>query len=183
MNMDKMTIKLRSAIAEADRLAGLRSNAEVTTEHLVLALLGQEDGILTSILERVSVSPHIVEGRFEKRPIGSAKHTVHPPSARSAECLQNQLYAATTIAGEFKDEYLSAEHVLLAIIRDNSAASGIFKELGLTNENVMQALQAIRGNTRIDSEDPESRYEALEVLQGSDTACPKRKARSGNRTG
>jgi len=50
----------------------------------------------------------------------------------------------------------------LAIIRDNSAASGIFKELGLTNENVMQALQAIRGNTRIDSEDPESRYEALE---------------------
>ncbi len=162
MNMDKMTIKLRSAIAEADRLAGLRSNAEVTTEHLVLALLGQEDGILTSILERVGVSPHIVEERFEKAADRLSKAYGASAKRSISGVLANQLYAATTIAGEFKDEYLSAEHVLLAIIRDNSAASGIFKELGLTNENVMQALQAIRGNTRIDSEDPESRYEALE---------------------
>ncbi|NLZ77261.1 MAG: AAA family ATPase, partial [Spirochaetales bacterium] len=162
MNMDKMTIRLRQAIAEADRLAGLRSNAEVAGEHLVLAFLGQEDGILASILERVGISPRTVEERFEEAADRLSK--AYGGSARRSisGVLANQLHAATTIAGEFKDEYLSAEHVLLAILRDDSTASRIFKELGLTEENVMQALQAIRGNTRIDSEDPESRYEALE---------------------
>lgn len=157
-----MTIKMRSAIAEADRLAAARSNAEVTTEHLILALLDQEEGILSSILERVGISQRSVEERFEEAASKLSKAYGSTTKRSISGTLANQLYAATSIASEFKDQYLSAEHVLLSIIRDNSGASRILKELGLSEENVMQALQAIRGNTRIDSEDPESQYEALE---------------------
>ncbi|MFA5698708.1 MAG: ATP-dependent chaperone ClpB [Sphaerochaeta sp.] len=162
MNIDQMTIKLRSAISEADRLAAVHANAEITSEHLILALLQQEEGILPSVFERIGISPRVVEERFEDAITRLSK--VHGSSAKRSlsGVLANQLHDATAIATEFKDQYLAAEHVLLAIVRSKSNASTIFSELGITNENIMQALVAIRGNTRIESEDPESQYEALE---------------------
>ncbi len=74
----------------------------------------------------------------------------------------NQLYAADKIASDFKDQYLSAEHFLLAVLEDASEASKALKALGVTKDALMQALQTIRGNQTIQSEDPESRYQALE---------------------
>ncbi|NLA98888.1 MAG: AAA domain-containing protein, partial [Spirochaetales bacterium] len=76
--------------------------------------------------------------------------------------LGGQLYAADKVALEFKDQYLSAEHVLLAVLDDGSQVGKALKSLGLTKDSVMQALQTIRGNQSIQSEDPESRYQALE---------------------
>ncbi|MGE4585403.1 MAG: ATP-dependent chaperone ClpB [Sphaerochaeta sp.] len=162
MNIDKMTIKLRQAIGDADILANEKGNAEIATEHLLLALLAQKEGLLPPLLERVGVPARMVTTRLEelvdKLPKAYGGNAQRSLSAQ----LGNQLYAADKIAGEFKDQYLSAEHVLLAILDDDSQAGKALKNLGVTKDAIMQALQSIRGNQTIQSEDPESRYQALE---------------------
>ncbi|HKL59114.1 MAG TPA: ATP-dependent chaperone ClpB [Sphaerochaeta sp.] len=162
MNIDKMTIKLRQAVGDADILANEKGSAEITSEHLLLALLSQKEGLLSPLFERLGVPPKQVQTALEdlanklpKAYGGSVNRTI-------SAALGNQLYAADKIAAEFKDEFLSAEHILLAIIDDSCPSSKALKNLGVTRPLVMQALQSIRGNQTIDSEDPESRYQALE---------------------
>lgn len=162
MNIDKMTIKLRQAVGDADILANERGSAEITSEHLLLALLNQKEGLLSPLFERLGVPPKQIQVALEeladalpKAYGGSVKRTV-------SAALGNQLYAADKIASEFKDEFLSAEHILLAILDDPCPASKALKRLGVTRDGIMQALQSIRGNQTIDSEDPESRYQSLE---------------------
>ncbi|HKL57579.1 MAG TPA: ATP-dependent chaperone ClpB [Sphaerochaeta sp.] len=162
MNIDKMTIKLRQAVGDADILANEKGSAEITSEHLLLALLTQKEGLLSPLFERLGVPPKQVQASLEelanrlpKAYGGSVKRTI-------SAALGNQLYAADKIAAEFKDEFLSAEHILLAILDDSCPASKTMKSLGVTRDGIMQALQSIRGNQSIDSEDPESRYQALE---------------------
>ena len=162
MNSDKMTIKLRQAIGDADMLAHDRGKAEVTTEHLLLALLSQKEGLLPPLFERLGVPAQLVVNKLtelvDKLPKAYGGSVQRSLSAQ----LGNQLYAADKIAADFKDQYLSAEHVLLAVLDDGSAAGKALKSLGVSKEAVMQALQSIRGNQSIQSEDPESRYQALE---------------------
>lgn len=162
MNSDKMTIKLRQAIGDADMLAHDRGNAEITSEHLLLALLSQKEGLLPPLFERLGVPSQLVVNKLtelvEKLPKAYGASAQRSLSAQ----LGNQLYAAEKIAADFKDQYLSAEHVLLAILEDGSAAGKALKSLGVSKDSVMQALQTIRGNQSIQSEDPESRYQALE---------------------
>jgi ATP-dependent Clp protease ATP-binding subunit ClpB len=157
-----MTIKLRQAIGDADMLAHDRGNAEVTTEHLLLALLSQKEGLLPPLFERLGVPAQMIVNKItelvDKLPKAYGASAQRSVSAQ----LGNQLYAADKIASEFKDQYLSAEHVLLAVLEDGSAAGKALKSLGVSKDAVMQALQSIRGNQSIQSEDPESRYQALE---------------------
>ena len=162
MNIDKMTIKLRQAVGDADILANERGSAEITSEHLLLALLNQKEGLLSPLFERLGVPPRQIQvaledlaDRLPKAYGGSVKRSI-------SAALGNQLYAADKIASEFKDEFLSAEHILLAILDDACPASKALKNLGVTRDGIMQALQSIRGNQTIDNEDPESRYQALE---------------------
>ena len=163
MNIDKMTIKLRQAIGDADALANTHGNAEVSSEHLLAALLSQKEGVLIPLFERIGIPPSQVlsktEAMIDRLPKaygGSVKRSI------SAQ-LGNQLYEADKIAADFKDQYLSGEHFLLALIDDaSSALARELKALGLDKDAAMQALVAIRGNQSITSEDPESQYEALE---------------------
>lgn len=162
MNIDTMTIKLRQALSDADVLANEHGNAEITTEHLILALLDQKEGLLPPLLERLGVPLKQVKEKIEdlvnRLPKAYGSNVQRSLSAQ----LGGQLYAADKVAAEFKDQYLSAEHFLLAVLDDGSQASKTLKALGLTKDAVMQALQSIRGNQSIQSEDPESRYQALE---------------------
>ena len=162
MNIDKMTIKLRQAVGDADLLANERGSAEITSEHLLLALLNQKEGLLSPLFERLGVPPKQVQAALEDLANRLPKAYGTNVKRSISAALGNQLYAADKIASEFKDEFLSAEHILLAIIDDPCPASKALKSLGVTRDGVMQALQSIRGNQSIDSEDPESRYQALE---------------------
>ena len=162
MNIDKMTIKLRQAVGDADLLANERGSAEITSEHLLLALLNQKEGLLSPLFERLGVPPKQVQAALEDLANRLPKAYGTSVKRSISAALGNQLYAADKIALEFKDEFLSAEHVLLAIIDDPCPASKALKSLGVTRDGVMQALQSIRGNQSIDTEDPESRYQALE---------------------
>ncbi|MDT4760904.1 ATP-dependent chaperone ClpB [Sphaerochaeta sp. PS] len=162
MNIDKMTIKLRQAVGDADLLANEQGNAEITSEHLLLALLNQKEGLLSPLFERLGVPPRQVQAALQALVDRLPKAYGGTTQRSISAALGNELYAADKIAAEFKDEFLSAEHVLLAILDDSSPASKAMKNLGITRDGVMQALQTIRGNQSIDNEDPESRYQALE---------------------
>jgi len=163
MNIDKMTIKLRQGLSDADALANANGNAEISSEHLLAALLSQKEGVLIPLFERIGIPPATVLERTEKL-IDRLPKAYGGAVKRSISAqLGSQLYAMDKIAADFKDQYLSGEHFLLALIDDSSSnLSRELKGLGLTKDAAMQALMAIRGNQSITNEDPESQYEALE---------------------
>ena len=162
MNIDKMTIKLRQAVGDADLLANEQGNAEITSEHLLLALLAQKEGLLSPLFERLGVPPKQIQIKLQELVSKLPKAYGGNVQRSVSSELGSQLYAADKIAADFKDEYLSSEHFLLAVLQDSSSVGKALKSMGVTKDGVLQALQTIRGNQTITSEDPESRYQALE---------------------
>lgn len=162
MNIEKMTVKLREAIQASLSLAHEYKNPVVETEHLFLALLQQRDGLLIVLFERLGVSPRMLEqetlSMVERLPKAYGATGQSSLSAKLTEIL----YSAEKQAAAFKDEYMSAEHVVLAILADDSQLSRLLKERGVTKDELLKALQLVRGNNRITDENPEDRYQSLE---------------------
>jgi ATP-dependent Clp protease ATP-binding subunit ClpB len=162
MNIDKMTIKLREALQSASTLAHEYRNPLIEREHFFLALLQQRDGLIVPLFERLGVSAGLLEQKLEAlvERLPKAYGDTHQSSLSPK--LAELLYAAEKQATGFKDEYMSAEHVLLAIIAEESPISTLLKEQGVTKDGILQALKLIRGNNRITDESPEDRYQSLE---------------------
>ncbi|HLW22243.1 MAG TPA: ATP-dependent chaperone ClpB [Sphaerochaetaceae bacterium] len=162
MNIEKMTIKLREAIQASSSLAHEYKNPVIEVEHLFLALLQQRDGLLIPLFERLGVSPRMLEqetlAMVERLPKAYGSTGQSSLSAKVTEIL----YAAEKQAAAFKDEYMSAEHVVLAILADDGALSVMLKQRGVTKDELLKALQLVRGNNRITDENPEDRYQSLE---------------------
>jgi ATP-dependent Clp protease ATP-binding subunit ClpB len=162
MNIDKMTVKLREALQAASTLAHEYHNPMIQCEHLFLALLQQREGMLIPLFERLGVAPRLLEqetialiNRLPKSYGDTGQSSLSPK-------LAELLYAAEKQAGEFKDEYISTEHVVLALLADDSAVSQMLKAQGVNRNELLQALQLVRGNNRITDENPEDRYQSLE---------------------
>ena len=161
MNPNEMTIKLQEALQTASGLAMRRNHQGIDVEHLLVALLEQTDGSTIPILEQAGVSPKSVgnaaEQALQKIPqvqvSGSAPGQVHLTPR-----LGNVLSQAEKEMKELKDEYLSVEHILLAMVEEG----GVFKALGLKREKLLAGLQHVRGNQRVTSQDPEGTYQSLE---------------------
>ena len=161
MNPNEMTIKLQEALQAASGLAMRRNHQGIDVEHLLSALLEQTDGSTIPILEQAGVSPKSIsnaaEQALQKIPqvqvTGSAPGQVHLTPRLGK--LFNQ---AETEMKELRDEYLSVEHVLLAMVEEG----GVFGPLGLKRDKVLAGLQAVRGNQRVTSQDPEGTYQSLE---------------------
>ncbi len=161
MNPNEMTIKLQEALQAASGLAMRRNHQGIDVEHLLVALLEQADGSTTPILEQAGVSPQAVskavEHTLQKIPqvqvSGSAPGQVHLTPR-----LGQVLNKAETEMKELRDEFLSVEHVLLAMVEEG----GVFKALGLKRDKVLAGLQHVRGNQRVTSQDPEGTYQSLE---------------------
>ena len=161
MNYDKFTLKLQGAIEEAVQKASSMQHSEVTPAHIMIALTEQKDGVLRPLFEKLGVSPDAVisamEGILSKLP--KMYGDVQQSFSRSAARI---LGACDKVAAEFKDEYISAEHFLLSLLDDECPEKDALIGLGVSRNEVMKALQAIRGNQRITSQDPESGYQALD---------------------
>ncbi|MDD4219202.1 MAG: ATP-dependent chaperone ClpB [Sphaerochaetaceae bacterium] len=162
MNIEKMTIKLREAIQSADALAREYNNPTIEAEHFLLALLQQQDGLLAPLFDRLGVPHRVVEGEtltlVERLPKAYGTATQRTLSAKLAELL----YAAEKEMAVFKDQYISAEHFLLALLADDSPLARMLHKQGVKRDGILKALQLVRGNTRITDENPEDRYQALE---------------------
>ena len=161
MDMNRMTIKLQEALQTASSHATRRNHQGIDVEHLLLAFLEQEGGLASSLLEQAGLSvPSVrqaVEQALAKLPqvqgAGASPGQLHVTSR-----LSQVLTKAEDEQRALKDDYLSVEHVVLAMVQEG----GIFKKLGLTKERLLGALQQVRGSQRVTSQDPEGTYQALE---------------------
>jgi ATP-dependent Clp protease ATP-binding subunit ClpB len=161
MDMNRMTIKLQDALQSASGHAQRRNHQGIDVEHVLLALLDQEGGTAPVLLERAGVAlsavRQAVEQALAKLPqvqgSGAAPGQVHVTTR-----LGQILTRAEDEQKALKDDYLSVEHVLLAMVHEG----GIFRKLGLTRDRLLAGLRQVRGNQRVTSQDPESTYQSLE---------------------
>jgi len=165
MDVNRFTDKLREAVQAAQSKAVRLGNQQVDVEHLLAALLEQENGLAPAILPKAGVAADLVSRRLEQELDRIPK--VSSPTGAADQIyvtgrVQKLLAAAEDEAKRLKDEYVSIEHVLLAAIEDHGAAGRILKEAGLTRDKLMQALVEVRGSQRVTSANPEATYEALE---------------------
>ncbi|HOJ14442.1 MAG TPA: Clp protease N-terminal domain-containing protein, partial [Deltaproteobacteria bacterium] len=167
MDVNRFTQKSQEAIANAQNTAVRFSHPEIDVEHLLLALVEQEDGLVPRLFAKMDVpmasfSAELVK-ELERRPKVSGPG-VEPGKALITQRLSRVLVAAKEEAARLKDEYVSVEHLLFAMIDEgrSSAAARILARFNITRERILQALTSIRGNQRVTSDNPEAAYEALQ---------------------
>lgn len=165
MNLDKFTHKAQEAITNCRTILGRFGQSQVTPEIVLLAILEQEEGVASKILERLEIKPAVVieeiSQYLQMQPKGSAvnmsKDEIHVSNK-----LMQVLEVATKEAERLKDDFISVEHLLLALSDETKNQSGtILKSHGATRDRILKVLTAIRGKQRVTSQDPEATYEAL----------------------
>jgi ATP-dependent Clp protease ATP-binding subunit ClpB len=167
MDINKMTIKTQEALQGAQNIALKRGHIEVDGEHLLLALLEQEGGLIPRLLQRMDVSvdgfTRAVREELDKRP------SVSGPGVEAGKIYVTQrfnklLLKAEEEAARLKDDFVSVEHLLLALVEEGvaTAAGKTLKQFNIGRDRLLQALTAVRGHQRVTSPDPEGTYEALE---------------------
>ena len=162
MNINKYTEKAQEAVIAAQTLADREGHPEITPEHLLLTLVEQRDGIVPSIVTRMNADPAALATAV-KTELGRLPRA-HGGSQPSISARLRQLTgAAESEAERLKDEYVSTEHLFVAIASEGgrSAASRILEQRGITRDAVLQALASVRGSQRVTSQNPESTYESL----------------------
>jgi ATP-dependent Clp protease ATP-binding subunit ClpB len=162
MRFDKLTIKSQEALQEAQSLCSTRGHQTIEATHLLVALLGQPEGSTIPVLQKLGVSIDGLGADLEKALAQQPKVTGGAQPQIGAG-LSRILEAAFEEARQLSDEYVSTEHLLLAMARDEADAAGrLLRAAGAGHDGLMQALKAIRGSSRITDPDPESKYQSLE---------------------
>ena len=162
MRYDKFTVKVQDALQEADSLAGKYNHPSIDTEHLFLALIRQTDGVIGPLLERLGINRRDADREVEA--LINAKPKVYGIAAQigiSAE-LADTLRRAEAEASSLKDDFVSAEHILLSILSGPGKGSEFLKQKGINKNKVLAAMKDIRGNQRVTDQNPEDRYQVLE---------------------
>src|SRR3982075_146885 len=158
---DRLTEKTQEGIQQAQQLAQEAQHQEITPEHLLLALLQQQDGTVPPILQQVGVDPARVASDVKAQLDQLPK--VYGAETYLGSRLRRLLDAASTEMERLKDEYLSTEHLLLAIVEEsNSEGAKVLQRHGVTREKLLQALTQVRGSSRVTDASPESKFQALE---------------------
>ena len=163
VNPNKLTEKAQEGLVEAQGLAQRRRNTQLEPEHLLYALAGQEGGVVPAVLAKLGVDQNVVRQQLETALDGLAR-AEGQTELRMSPRFQRTWEAAQSEAEHLKDEYVSTEHLLLALADDQEKgqAGQILRRLGVTRDHVYQALQEVRGGQRITSPTPETTYQALE---------------------
>ena len=160
MNINKFTQKSLQAVNDLEKTAYEFGNQEVEQEHLLYALMNQEDSLIKKLIEKMEIQPQYfvnsVESAIEKRPkVSGGKPYI-------GNDLNQVLITAEDEAKNMGDEYVSVEHLFLAMIHHPSrTVKELFREYGITSERFLQALSTVRGNQRVTSDNPEATYDTL----------------------
>lgn len=165
MNAQKFTQKSIEAISEAQSIAMRNSNQAVDEEHLMQALLMQENGFIPQLFIKMGIDAKTAAEKFSRAVDSIPKVQVGGRQADSVYVsreLDKALAEAELTAQRMKDEYVSVEHIVLSIIDNpNKAVERIFKDLGITKQKFLQVLQQTRGNAQVTSQNPEETYDVL----------------------
>lgn len=161
MNFDQFTLKAQDALQEASALAQQNDHAEIGLEHLLIALLEQKDGLVKPIVERIGVSAGDLDSAAKNLLASYPKVTGNVQIGLSSAA-QKVLAKAEKEMNSLKDQYLSVEHILLAMSESEDRIGELLRKYGVTREAILESLKAVRGNQTVDSQDPESKMQSLE---------------------
>ena len=160
MNISKFTQKSLQAVNECEKIAYEYGNQEIEQEHLLYSLLTQEDSLIWKLIEKMEINQQHFKGRVENAL--SRRPKVSGGQAYIGQYLNKTLLGAEDEAKQMGDEYVSVEHLFLALLKEPSPAmKDIFREYGITRERFLQALSTVRGNQRVTSDNPEATYDTL----------------------
>ncbi len=161
MNLNKYTEKAQEALMESQNLAQRNGQVAVEPEHLLKNLAEQDPGLALSILRKAGIAVDGLVRRIDQV-VEQLPKVSGGGSAGMARRLSDICLKAEDEAKKFKDDYVSVEHLLLALVEDSGMAGRTLKEFGVSRDRLMGALQEVRGSQRVTSQNPESTYEALE---------------------
>ena len=162
MNFEKLTIKAQEAMAAAQQLAQERGHQQLDCEHLLVALMGQDESLIPQLLQKLGVPlPRLksdLEAELGRRARVSGGGQVYP-----SQEFQNAFAAATKESSKLKDDYVSTEHLLLGVLEKGGASlKAILNRSGLDRDGVLKALVEVRGNQRVTDQNPEGKFQSLE---------------------
>ncbi len=164
MNSQKFTGKSLEAIQNAQNLAIKNQNSQIEQEHIILALIEQEDSLIKELLKKMGISQNF-ENELRNEVEGKPKMTggARPNSSiYVSQDVDIVLTSSEEIAKKMKDEYVSVEHIMLALFDNaNNKVKDLFKKNGITKNEFLKALSSVRGNTRVTSDNPEATYDVL----------------------
>jgi len=162
MNLNKFTEKAQEAVLESQNLAQSLGHQTIEPEHLLLSLIRQSDGIVPKVLQKLGQSPDqvaaILERDLNNRPRVSGSNV----QAALGRAASDVLTAAENEAKSMRDEYVSTEHILLALAKAQNPIGQMLAARGLSANAILQALMAVRGSARVTSQNPEGTFQALE---------------------
>jgi ATP-dependent Clp protease ATP-binding subunit ClpB len=164
MQLDRFTIKSQEALQAAQRLADERRNPQTTPEHMLAVLLEQDEGVVVPVLRKLGVDPGVVRQTLGPaldalpRMSGTGTEDAAVPASELVQVLRS----AETEMRELGDEYISTEHLLLAIAAHPGSAGRVLASVGATRDRLLQAIQEVRGSHRVTDQSPEEKFRALE---------------------
>ncbi|MCI9378676.1 MAG: ATP-dependent chaperone ClpB [Eubacterium sp.] len=161
MNIQKFTQKSIEAIGSCEKLAYEYGNQEIEQEHLLVALMNQEDGLIPKMIEKMEINT----AHFSDNAVRHLEKRVKVSGGQVyiGQALNKAFINAEDEAKQMGDEYVSVEHLFLALLKyPNPAMKELFKEYGITKDRFLKALSTVRGNQRVTSDNPEATYDTLE---------------------
>ena len=162
LRFEKMTVKAQEALQSAQEVAASHENQQIEPVHLLAALVAQADGVVSPLLARLGIRSERLSQDLE-REMGRLPKVTGYAQQNMSRALNDVLERAFKEAENFKDEYVSTEHMFLAIAgQDRDPAGQLLKRQGASHEAILQALTGLRGNQRVTSQNPEATYAALE---------------------
>lgn len=159
---DRYTIKSREALEMAARIAEKLGHNQIDVEHLLSALLQQEDGIVPHLLSRIGVSIGVLGQELERALERKPRAYGETMQASMSPKLARLLRQAEKETDKLKDEYISVEHLLLAMLSENAEMIELLKAHGVNQNSLLKALKRVRGNLKVSDQDPEGKFRALE---------------------
>ena len=162
MNQDRFTEKSLEALQAANRLAAKFNHQQMDVEHVLLALLDQDHGLASAILNKADVAVDAVKIKLQRELEKLPRVTGGSDNIGVTSRLNRILGLAEDEAKKMKDDFISIEHLLLAMIDDSGATGHVLKEFKLNRANLSKAIQEVRGHQRVNTQNPEATYESLE---------------------
>lgn len=164
MNIDRYTEKAREALQQASKIAQSKGQPQVDLEHLLSSLLTQDPGLALSIFRKSNINTDALRKRCDQEidRLPKVSGSNQDGNIYLAGRLNTILKQSEEEAKKFKDDYISVEHILLALLEDKASIGKLFKEFGITRDLIMTALQEVRGNQRVTNQNPEATYQSLE---------------------
>jgi len=161
IRFDKFTTKAQEAIRKSQEMADSLGSPTLTSEHRLLALISQEDGVVPALLDQMGVDRSAMESGVRSLLDRSPRISGGGSEPRPSPGFQKHLESAVQLASQFQDEYVSAEHLFLAIVQAPGDLSSLFRNLRIEPQALLAALKAVRGSQRISDPEPEGKYQAL----------------------